>query len=801
MAHLFHDLRYALRMLLRTKAFSAIGILTLGTGIALITAVFSLTSAFFLRPLAFEQPQQLVHVWQTDGKIDLDTARMSVPNYQDLRARSRDFEDLGGYYYSTYVLSADDTTSTINATELTPNLIPLLGVEPALGRSFTDQDLLDGDGQIALLSHSFWLRAFGGRSDVLGETLILDNLPHTVVGVMPESFVFPFNKMDLYLPLSLLPYQEQRASNGPLLVVGRLAQGATPETGQAELTSLMTSLEAEHPVANERVGANVVDLRSQLLFTYDIFAVVFPVLLVAIAFVILIVCSNLGNLILARAQDRSQEMAFRLALGADRKRLVRQLLTENLLLAFLGGALGVTFATFLCRGLEQALPGELYRVGKISVDTRALAFAFTVAAGSALVFGLAPALQSTAVNLSEAMKQGGRGLSSTLKRRRLRSLFVVVQISLAVLLVTGTGLMIKTFTTLQEVDLGFESDNLLTMEITLPDTLYPGDTEENAYFDEVLERTRAVPGVESAATIYPLPLNHESLGGQFEVSGRDNEEDLFASTVWTTPEWFETAGIALQSGRGFDRRDSAEAAPVVMVNRAMAEKIWPGETAIGQRITIRELEREVIGVVENSVYIDLDEETPLIVYYPQQQVSTRRRFVMVRTQSEPMSVWPSVQAAITPIDPAQPIENVREMDEVITAWLGPWMMGIGGISLLGFGALFLAAMGLYGVIRYSVSQRRHEFGVRNALGAGASDILYLVLKEGLSLLGVGLVIGGALAVLMTRFLQSLLFGVGALDPLTFITTLAVLVAVALAACLGPGLRASRSDPLEALRAD
>lgn len=804
MSELWKDLRFGIRLLLRSPGFSIIGILSLGLGIGLITAVFSLIGAFFLRPLPFEKPDRLVHVWQVDKKIDLDQARMSVPNFEDLRAQSGAFVDLGGYFYTTCVLggsSDGDTTATINATAVTPNVFQVLGVEPMIGRPLAAEDGLPGAGKVVVLSHDFWRRRMDSRAHVVGESVVLDDLTYTVVGVMPQSFVFPFNKMDVWMPLALEPYREQRATNGPLLVIGRLAVGETLTTAQAELDTLMKRLESEHPESNRGLGANIVDLRSQLLFTYDIFRVVFPTLLLAIGFVILIVCANLGNLILARAADRSQEMAFRLTLGASRSRLVRQLLTENVLLAVLGGAIGVVFASTLTRGLERNLPGELYRVGAVEVDATGFLFAALVSLGSAVLFGLAPALQSTSFDLARAVKEGGRGAIGTLRRRRLRNTLVVVQIALAVLLVTGSGLMVKTFMTLQSVDLGFEADHMLTFEVKLSNARYPGDSAENGYFDRVIERIGALPGVESVAAIYPLPLNHESLGSAFEVAGRDTsaDEQLFANTMWVTPGWFETARIPLVAGRRFEGLDSAEAVPVVMVNRRLAERIWPAEDAVGKRIVIRDQLREVVGVVENSVYLDIDEETPMLVYYPQHQISTARRFLMVRTQGPPNSSWPSVEAATSAVDPAQPLETVRSMNEVIALWYGPWMMGIGGLSLLGVGALFLAAMGLYGTVGYSVSRRRHEFGIRNALGAQGRDILRLVLRQGVALVAIGLVAGLCGAALLTRFLQTLLFGVEALDPLTFLATPLILLAVSLVACWLPARRAMRVDPSVALR--
>ncbi len=799
MTRFFDDLKFGLRILRRSPAFSLVSIVTLGLGIGLITAVFSLVNAFLLRPMPFEDPDRLVHIWQTDGKIDYDAARMSVPNYEDLRRSSRTFSDMGGYFYGSFVRTGGAEAETLDATWLTPNLLDLLGVPPMIGRAF-DEDDSENDA-VVLLSHGFWRRSFGGRGDIVGEQLLLDNKPYTVVGVMPESFVFPFNRMDLWTPLSLEPYRDQRDRNGPLLVVGRLADGESPSTGQAELDSLMKDLEREHAATNDRVGANVVDLRSQLLFTWDIFSVVFPVLLLAVAFVVLIVCANLANLLLARGQDREREIAFRLTLGAPRKRLVRQLLTENALLAVVGGALGVVVATWACQVLDRALPGELYRVGQVDVDLATLGFTLLVSLSCVAVFGLVPAFSTTAVQLAEAVRSGGSGNSDAQRSRRLRNTFVVAQVSLAVLLVVGAGLMVKTLQTLRSVDLGFEPARLLTFEVKLPKSSYPDDAQERQYFEAATERIRNVPSVEAVASIYPLPLNHERPGTGFSVPGQPADEQLFASSMWISGDWFEVAGTALLSGRSFNQFDGPDSPPVVIVNHDMETRLWPEQGALGQQIEIRGTRREVVGVVESARYFELDEEPGMMVFYPQRQSSTGRRFVVARTASSPTSSWPAIKAAITSIDPNLPLENVRGMNQVIATWLGPWMMGIGGVGGLGLGALLLAAMGLYGVLRYSVSCRSREFGIRSALGAERRDILRLVVGQGLALTLAGILIGLAGALALTRFLGSLLYGVEALDPATFLVTPAVLLTVAFLASVAPALRATRADPSAALRSD
>jgi putative ABC transport system permease protein len=795
------DLLYGLRMLAKKPGFTAVAILSLGVGIAVITTVFSLTNAFFLRPLPFPDAGQLVHVWQTDPEVGWDTLRVPVPNYEDWREQNTVFEDLGGYFYTSYTLTEGSASQRVLATRLTPNLFGVLGVEPILGRLFTEEEGQPGRGDVVVLAYPFWQRHFAGSADVLGEKLTLDGKPYTVVGVMPRSFVFPFNSMNLWQPLDINPWAERRAMNGPLLVVGRLKPGQTREHAQTEFRTIMQRLEQEYPAANARKSAKVVSLRSQMLFTYDIFLIVFPALFLAVGFTLLIVCANIGNLLLARAAARTREIATRLALGATRARLVRQLLTESALLALLGGAAGAVAAYWVTRFMDQVMPGELYHVGAIEVDGMALLFASGVALGTALLFGLAPALQATRLNLTEALKEGTRGAGSV-RSKRLQNALVVVQIALAMLLVAGATLMMQTFFALQAVDTGFNPDNLLTLEITMPRSKAASDTEENLYFEEVLRRIRSLPGVEKAAAVYPLPLNHEIMGDVFQIEGRapaSPEEKLFANTFWITTDYFRTMQIPLLRGHAFADSDTAQSLPVVILNRHMAERFWPGEVPTGQRIQIDETWWTVVGVVSDSVAFELNEETPDLVYRPQQQDSTRRRFVMVRAAGDPMSFVPVVRAEILAVDAQQPITEIRSMNQVITTSLGAWLMGIGGVSGLGLGALVLAGMGLYGVISYSVSQRTHEIGIRLALGAQPRDILKMVVGQGLLLVLVGVALGLAGAFALTRFLASLLFGVSAHDPFAFVATPLLLVAVALLACYIPARSATKVDPMVALR--
>ena len=804
MRTLWMDVRYAARILLASPGFSLTAILTLGLGIAGITVVFSMANAYFLRPLPFKEPSQLVHIWATSPSNFewSNTQRVRVADFNDWRAQSEVFEDMGGYYYTSYNLTLGDATRKVRATRLTPNLFRVLGVNPIIGRTFLDEEGEPDRGNVAVLSHHLWQSQFNADPGIENQSIELDGSHYTVVGVMPKSFVLPFNSMDMWLPLDTSPYAGRSENTLHLLVIGRLKPRMTPAQAQTELDVISSRLEQAYPVINAGRGANVVDLRSQLLFTYDIFKVVFPTLFLALGFVMLIVCANLGNLLLAKGASRAREIAVRAALGATRARLIQQLLTEGALLALAGGALGVLLASAATGLIEQNIPGELYRVGAVEVDLTALGLALALSLGTVALFGLAPALQSTRPDLTEALKQGGRGASGGVRAQRLRNVLVVVQVALAMTLVAGAALMVQTFMALQAIDTGFNPDNLLTMEIVLPRNKYPTDTEENLYYDELLRRANNFPGVKIASTAYPLVLNHESLGEKFEIEGRppaSPEDTPSANTFWVTPGYFKTMEIPLLRGRMFDSRDTGGANRVILLNERMAEKFFRDEDPLGRRLKLSSEWWTVAGIVADSVAYDLDEDTPVLVYFPQAQFSTRRRFLMVRTAGAPMDLAQALRTEIQQVDSEQPITNVRSMNQVILMWLGPWMIGIGGISTLGFGALFLAAMGLYGVIAFSVTQRTHEFGIRLALGAQGGDILRLVLRQSLFLTLTGAGIGMAASLVLTRFLQSLLFGVTATNPIMLLGAPAVLCGAALLASYLPARRATRVDPMVALR--
>jgi len=815
MEALWQDLRYGARLLVRSPGFAAVAILTLAVGIAAATAAFSVTNAFLWRSLPFDRPENLVHVWQTDPEHGGSELRVSVPNFLDWREQSTVFEDLGGYFYQDYNLTGregpagEEQPVRVMVGRLTPNLLNVLGARPALGRGFLADEDQTGKDRVVLASHTFWQRHFAGDPQALGKTVTLDGEPYTVVGVMPPDFVFPLKATQLWSPLSLDRWRSQRGTNGPLLVVGRLRSEVNLEKAQADLGTLMKRLEKEHPTTNQGKGANVVPLRKALLFFYDMLQTTFAVIFAAAGFILLMVCANVGNLLLARATGRWREIAIRSAIGGGRSRLVRQLLTESVLLALAGGVGGAALAYGLAAAAGPLFPEDLYRVGEVAVDGRALGFALTVSFLAALVFGLAPAVETTRLNLSENLKEGDRSGSAGLRSRRLRSALVVAQVSLATLLLVGSALMVQSLLRLRGVAPGFNPENVLTAELVLPSSKYASDREQNVFYEQALERLRTVPGVESAAAVYPLPLNFESLSQSFTIEGRPPAqpgEKLDAGVFWITSDYFRVMQIPLQRGRVFSGEDNDESSAVVVINQTMAERFWPGSDPVGRAVrldpgTPNEKQAVVVGVVGDSKQFLMNEEPVSLLYLPQLQHSTRRRFLAVRAAGDPLALVPGLRRELAAVDPGQPLTAIRSLNQVVEESLGPWAGGTLVIALLGAGAVFLAALGIYGLISYSMAQRRHELGVRMTLGAGARDIWSLVLRQGLALTASGAALGLAAAAGLTRLMQALLYGVSALDPLTFVATPLLLGTVAIVAALLPARRATRVDAMIALRCE
>jgi len=794
-------LRHALRSLKRSPGFCATATLVLALGIAAVTLTFSVANAFFFRSLPFREPETLVHVWQTDPRLGSELG-VSVPNFLDWKARNKVFKDLGGYYSGTVDVITEGRPLQVPFGRVTPNLIGLLGVEPLLGRTFTPDEDQAGRDHVVILAESFWRGRFGGSPSVIGKTLEMEAMAFTIVGVMPSEFAFPSRAAQVWVPLPLEP-SRPRGSNGALRVVGRLRPGTAVRAAQAEMSSLMEDLAEEYPDANQGKTATVVPLRRALLSSYDRIQRGVALATAASGFLLLMVCANVGNLLLVRGAGRRREIAVRMAMGGSRLRVTWELFTESILLALAGGVLGVGLAAGLVRLLSPLVSEDLYRAGNLEIDGSVLAFTVLASIASALVFGLAPALDATGRSPSRFLKEGDRGAIVDRSGRKLRSALVVSQVAIAVVLLVGSALAIQSFLRLRSANLGFNPDNVVTLELLLPTSKYNSARAHNLFYAEVVHRLGSMPGVTAVAYTYPLPLTEERHVMSFEVRNDvSRAEKQSAPAFSVSPGYFTAMEIPFLRGRDFGGADDLESARVVVVNRRMAERVWPGRDAVGQTVRLDPGSRgeriaTVIGVVADSKH-RASEETPSSIYTSQLQVGTRGRVLVVRTESEPLEVVAAAKREIETLDPIVPITTIRTMNEVLSESLLLRREGTRALAVLGGVALALAALGVYGVVSYVAGQRAFEIGVRVALGAERRDVAALVLYEGAFLAAAGVVLGLAGAAGFTKLMESLLYDVRALDLLSFVEASLAISIVTLLAAYVPARRASQTDPARVL---
>ena len=800
------DIRYGLRTMLRSPGFSLTVILILAIGIGANAAIFSVVNAFLLRPLPFHDPDRLVHLWGTDIPQGHPELRVSIPNFVDWRKQSASFSELAGYYYAGYNVADQERPYRVQVGRVTTNLLATLAVDPRIGRQFAEDDGRPGQDKVAILSDRFWQRHRNGDPDILSKTIALNGEDHTIIGVMAPGFVFPLKDTQIWTPLVLESDGTDRGQHGPLMVVGRLAPSVSRAQAQAEMQTVVQRLTDAYPKDNEGWGVHIVPLRKAMVFFYDMMRLLFLTLSLAVGFVLLIVCANVGNLMLARASARTREVGIRAALGAGRMRLISQFLTESAMLSVTGGALGVLLAYWAVDVLGPNIPDDLYRVGNITVDGTVLLFALGLSLLTALVFGLSPAIQLSRIKVSDALTEGG-GRDQGRRGRSLRGALVVSEISLATILVAASALMVQSFLKMANIDTGFDADRVLTMSLMAPKSDYPDRQSINAYFDEVLASVESLPSVEVAAATVPLPLNFESYSESFTIDGRADaspNDKQSAAAFWITSNYFEAMSIPLLRGRSFEQHDTPDAQPVIIINEVFRRRYWGDADPIGRQVRLNPGGEKaklatVVGVVGNTKHFMMNGEPEQLMYLPQSQTPTRSRFLTLRMKGSPLASLDLIRERIREIDPAVPIAGVRSMNRVLTEAMGPWSGGSAALGLLGVGALILAALGIYGLVSYSVSRRTHEIGVRIALGARRGDVIRLVVGQGLrmSLLGVAIGLVGTFA--LTHLISGLLYGVDARDPLTFLATPLVLIVVTVAACYIPARRATRVDPMVALR--
>ena len=800
------DIRYGIRTLLKRPGATAIALVTLALGIGVNTAIFSAVDSVLLRPLPFKDPERLVSIWEQGLRMGINQNEVAPANFFDLRNQTQSFEAIGAFGPQDINLTGEGEPERLNGQLVTANVLSTLGVAPAAGRIFLPEEDQPGQHRVVVLSDALWQRRFNRDPGILNRNITLNGESHTVVGIMPGGFFFPARDVEAWIPWSMEPEQASGRGDHYLRLVARLKPGAPIERANAELESIAGRLAAEYPRTNEGLGFFARSLHQDYVGDLRL-----PILIMfaAVGLVLLIACANVANLLLAQATARRKEIAIRIALGARRWTIVRQLLVESLLLAAGGGLLGVFGAVWGVEALAKLLPQSLSKLEGVSVDARVLLFTLGMSALTAIVFGGVPALLASRTKPGETLSDVARDAGGGTSGRLVRRVLVVSEVALAVVLLVGAGLLIRSFQLLRQVDNGFTTENRLTMKMVLPMPKYAKPEARRAFYDEMLRRVKEVPGVESAGMITFLPLVVNGMNFTFSVEGHTSPGDMklpFAVYRTVSPDYFNAMGIPLQRGRFFDAHDSHDSQPVVVVNRRLAEQFWPNEDPVGKRLKVGPLDSPsqwltIAGVVgdarQTSIY---DQKMEFYVPYMQETRGFMApRDLVVRTKVDASSIAAAVRQEVWAVDKDQPISNVRTMDEVFAAAISQERFQTLLLGLFAALALVLACVGLYGVISYSVAQRTHEIGIRMALGAQPIDVLKLVIRQGMFLTIAGLVVGIAAGAMVTRVLSDMLFGVTARDPLTFVGAPLLLLLVAFLACYIPARRATRIDPLVALR--
>ena len=806
MQTLWQDLRYGARMLKNKPGFTSVAVMTLALGIGAIVTIFSSVDALMLRPFAFARQERLMMVWETDLARGIERSEVSPGNFTEWQAQNRSFEQLIAMQQAWFDLTAGDQPERFSGYRVSAAMFTVLGVKAALGRTLLPEDGQPGREQVAVIHYDLWRRRFGADQSLVGQAVKLNDRDVTVVGVMPPDFNFPYHLGEIWMPLTLNPQEQQNHGNHYLDVMGRLKPAVTRAQAEGDLRAIAARLQQTHPDTNHGRSLYVIPLNQH--FTRGA-RTAMPALIGSAVFLLLIACVNVANLLLARATARQKEIALRLALGAGRRRIVRQLLVESLLLALLGGALGLLLSVWGIAALADGIPATFTKFipgwHHLEMNRPALLFTLLVSMLTGLLFGLAPAWQSTTPNLNETLKEGGRSSSGPGARNRFRSGLVVAEIALSLVLLIGAGLMIRSFVRMLNSDFGFDPQNVLTLNVSLPREQYPDATQRISFFEQLLGRIAALPAVAKAGAVSHLPMGGSSSSSNFRVVGRPEfppgqrpHADLRAAT----PDYFEAVGTPLRRGRLFTARDDAQASRVVLVNEAFAARFFPGAEAIGQRIQLSgsaESPLEIIGVVASIKNEDLDERNEPGIYLPHAQRAWSGMDLVIRTIGDPTLLTAAVRHELSALDKTRAVFNIRPLQQVVNERISPkrlltWMLGV--FALI---ALALALAGIYAVMSFIVAQRTHEVGIRIALGAQPQAILRLVVGYGLRLTVIGLGLGLIGAWLLTRALAPLLYGVTATDPLTYAGFSLLLAGVALLACLLPARRAARVDPIEALR--
>ena len=803
MQTLLQDLRYGFRMLMKKPGFTFISVLTLALGIGANSAIFSVVNAVLWEQLPYKDPERLVIVWETIPKTGLTENTPAPINYTGWREQSEIFDDLAAWQIQLANLTGAGEPEQIAGQRVSASFFPVLGVEPMRGRWFLPEEDKPGNHRVVMLSNGLWQRRFGGDTNIIGQKITLSNVLHEVIGVMPASFVDPMTapgyEGQFWVPLAHTPEDAHDKSRN-LFVIGRLRPGFSYAVAQAEMSALVTRMQEANKEFGNWFGVNVRPIDEQR--TGRIRKAIL-IMLAAAGFVLLIACVNVANLMLARAVSRWKETAIRAALGAGRWRLTRQFLTESVLIACAGGVAGLFIALWSVRVLVSLMPEDIAHLKEIGVDWRVLCFTLGVSLLTGVVCGLAPAIQAFRPNLSEALKEGGRDSGGG--RSGLRNALVIAEVAFTLVLLIGAGLMLRSFLRLNQVDMGFEPKSLLTLRVSLPATKYQNAEQGRTFFDQLLPRLEALPGVESVGAINGLPVSFQGGGATFQIEGRADPDNVTPMTNYriVTPEYFRTMKIQLMAGRVFTAQDRDGAEPVAIIGESLARGSWPNEDPIGKRVrwgSANGPQMTIVGIVRDVKLHQLTRIKPQL-YMPSAQAPFQPYEIALRTQNDPLNLASAVRNEVWGVDKDIPIANVRTMEQVLSGSITRERFNVLLLSVFAALALALALVGIYGVISYTVTQGTREIGIRMALGAQSRDVLKLVIGQGLVLVLIGISIGVGAALALTRLMASLLFGVSATDSLTFVSIAFLLAVVALIACCVPARRAVRVDPMIALRCE
>jgi putative ABC transport system permease protein len=803
---MMQDLRFSLRVLIKSPAFTAVAVIALALGIGANTAIFSVIDSVLLRPLPYGDPDRLVRVSQTPigeaaGGPGGGGGATAPANFVDWQNQNQVFEDMVAFSAGAFNLIGQDEPERVLGVRATPNLFDVLQVQPILGRAFQADDAMPDSEPVVVVSRRYWQNRFGSDPGVLGSTLNVDGIQYRLIGVMPATFEFGRDS-DLWVPLLFSP--DELASRGSVYlgVIARLKNGVTVAQALSNMSSIAAHIQEGLPPGAPRWAVTVIPLKDQLLgdFKKTLF-----ILLGAVGFVLLVACANVANLLLARAAERVREIAIRTALGASRARLIRQMLTESVLLGLLGGGLGLLLA-FCCVFLLRTFnPGNIPRLEEVSIDVRVLGFTLAISLVTGLIFGLIPALQVSSTDLYRPLKEGGANFSAVRGRQRLRNLLVISEVALALVLLIGAGLMIRSFQRLLAVDPGFNPSNVITMRMTLPVRKYPEPHHRRAFLQEVLDRVQSLPGVTGAGLVTTLPMEGGELREMILLEGRSLPpgEPPSGGLDVVSPDYFQVLNIQILKGRAFTPRDREDAPPVVIIDEIMARRYFPDEDAVGKRLMIpgvKPVYREIVGVVKGLKFFGLEEEGRPTMYVPLFQYAGERSMSLaVKTASDPLQIASSLRSIVWSIDRDQTLSTAITMEQMLEKSVAQRRFNTGMIQIFALVGLALAMVGIHGVLAYSVTQRTQEIGVRMALGADRDRVLRSILGQALSMVGIGVTTGIVASIALTRVMSSLLYEVSPMDPWTYFGMSALLILVAMVASYMPARRATRVDPLVALR--